>query len=254
MSQRTQPPLWQDVVGGCTAGTGATLVGHPMETMKARLQMGLPAWPGLRGLYLGVAAPIAGNVPVWATYYASYRFAKHYLTPCFDEGSVNGQLAVGSFAGAACAVAMTPVDAIKVRAQVKQISTRQAFGQLYRQRELYRAFLPTLLRMVPSSAVFFLAHDTAQAYGFSPFVAGGLAGVAEWAFILPVDTVKTRYTMISSQSLATVVADLSAAGGVAAFYRGLGPTLARSFPANGAAFVCIDWTERVFRQRSTDRR
>lgn len=92
--------------------------------------------------------------------------------------------------------------------------------------------------------VFFYAHDAASRRGWSPFLAGGLAGVAEWTLILPVDTVKTRFTMLRHASLAAVVRGVWREGGVPAFYRGLGPTLARSFPANGAAFVCIDGIDR----------
>ncbi|KAH8074748.1 hypothetical protein JL721_2321 [Aureococcus anophagefferens] len=174
--------------------------------------MGLPSWPGLRGLYVGLAAPILGNVPFWACYFASYRAAQRHVAPYFGDDTAAAQLAVGAVAGAASAVALTPIDAVKVTAQVDQ--------------------------------VFFYAHDAASRRGWSPFLAGGLAGVAEWTFILPVDTVKTRFTMLRHASLAAVVRGVWREGGVPAFYRGLGPTLARSFPANGAAFVCIDGIDR----------
>ena len=99
------------------------LVGHPLETMKARVQMGLPSWPGLRGLYVGLAAPILGNVPFWACYFASYRAAQRHVAPYFGDDTAAAQLAVGAVAGAASAVALTPIDAVKVTAQVDQVST-----------------------------------------------------------------------------------------------------------------------------------
>ena len=199
----SEAPLWQAVVCGCAGGTGATLVGHPLETMKARVQMGLPSWPGLRGLYVGLAAPILGNAPFWACYFASYRAAQRHVAPYFGDDTAAAQLAVGAVAGAASAVALTPIDAVKVTAQVDQVSTAAAFRRLRERRELFRALLPTVVRMIPSTAVrsfcvrhlfsrdinlpqvFFYAHDAASRRGWSPFLAGGLAGVAEWSFILP---------------------------------------------------------------------
>ena len=146
-------PLWQAVVCGCAGGGGATLVGHPLETMKARVQMGLPSWPGLRGLYVGLAAPILGNVPFWACYFASYRAAQRHVAPYFGDDTAAAQLAVGAVAGAASAVALTPIDAVKVTAQVDQVSTAAAFRRLRERRELFRALLPTVVRMIPSTAV-----------------------------------------------------------------------------------------------------
>ena len=151
----SEAPLWQAVVCGCAGGGGATLVGHPLETMKARVQMGLPSWPGLRGLYVGLAAPILGNVPFWACYFASYRAAQRHVAPYFGDDTAAAQLAVGAVAGAASAVALTPIDAVKVTAQVDQVSTAAAFRRLRERRELFRALLPTVVRMIPSTAVRF---------------------------------------------------------------------------------------------------
>ena len=40
----------QPIVAGAMGGFGSVLVGHPFETVKARLQTGVkPAWPGVRG-------------------------------------------------------------------------------------------------------------------------------------------------------------------------------------------------------------
>ena len=63
----------QPVVSGCAGGVGSVLVGHPFETVKARLQTGVkPAWPGLRGAFAGIAAPLSGQVPFWGSFYLGY--------------------------------------------------------------------------------------------------------------------------------------------------------------------------------------
>ena len=41
----------QPIVAGAMGGFGSVLVGHPFETVKARLQTGVkPSWPGFRGI------------------------------------------------------------------------------------------------------------------------------------------------------------------------------------------------------------
>ena len=65
--------------------------------------------------------------------------------------------------------------------------------------------------------------------------AGGLAGTAEWAAIMPIDTIKTRYTMAAAGTpLRAVVREIMKEGGPRGFYRGFVPTMLRAFPANGA--------------------
>ena len=57
LEPRCDGPISHALVSGCMGGLGATLVGHPMETAKGRLQMGLRAWPGsVGGLYKGIAS------------------------------------------------------------------------------------------------------------------------------------------------------------------------------------------------------
>ena len=52
-----------------------------------------------------------------------------------------------------------------------------------------------VLRMVPAATVFFFAKEAAHDHGCSPFVCGGVAGVCEWVAVMPIDTLKTQYTM-----------------------------------------------------------
>lgn len=104
------------------------------------------------------------------------------------------------------------------------------------------------------------------------FLAGGLAGIFNWAAILPIDTLKTRLQVRSQGqsfflfpdltldclSLATslflpceskvapegkyggirhVFVDLVRKEGVTALFRGIVPVMARAFPANAACFL-----------------
>ena len=67
-------------------------------------------------------------------------------------------------------------------------------------RSLSRGMVPTLMHTVPTNTVFFGSYDIyynvvfADQEGFvRPLLAGGLAGVSEWAIAYPFDTFKTRF-------------------------------------------------------------
>ena len=64
---------------------------------------------------------------------------------------------------------------------------------------LTRGMIPTLMHSVPMSTVFFGSYDVFYNMVFydqeglrRPLLAGGCAGVLEWAFVFPFDTIKTR--------------------------------------------------------------
>lgn len=75
----------------------------------------------------------------------------------------------------------------------------------------------------------------------------------EWAAIMPIDTIKTRYTVAKQGvTVRAVVRQILQEAGLRGLYRGFLPTMLRAFPANGAAFGCIDLTERhVFGKHNT---
>ena len=68
-----------------------------------------------------------------------------------------------------------------------------------------------------------------------PFVAGGVAGIAEWLVALPLDTIKTRIQAGKAESFRGAAADIMRRQGVTGFYRGFGWVMMRAIPANGKA-------------------
>ncbi|CAH8503417.1 unnamed protein product [Schistosoma turkestanicum] len=91
-------------------------------------------------------------------------------------------------------------------------------------------------------------------------IAGGTGGVSLWLSIFPFDVVKSRmqighHTVASSstahengvskqRSMFSVLLDIKRNEGIRALYRGLGPTIVRTFPATGALFLAVEWTRK----------
>ena len=245
------PPLWRSVVSGSVGGICATLVGHPFETVKVRMQTG--ATTGLfRSLYAGVASPLVGVTPVWALAYSSWRAAYNFQDDGRDE--VLRSAFAGAFSGLFHTIIKCPVEAIKVVAQNERLSSAAALRKLWTEqgpRGIFRGFGATAMMMTPSTFVFFgtyewarrkLERDTDLNLNLMArsFLAGGLAGVMEWSTCMPFDSVKTQIQSGAHSSYAAAVRSIHAKHGVAGFYRGFLPVILRAFPANGAAFIGIE--------------
>lgn len=70
--------------------------------------------------------------------------------------------------------------------------------------------------------------------------AGGLAGMAMWAFAIPPDVIKSRYQGAphgTYSGFMDCARKTVAQDGAKALFRGFGPAMLRAFPANAAIFV-----------------
>jgi len=188
-------PSWKDIVAGSTGGVALVVAGHPLDTIKVRLQtMPKPA-PGKqpqfkgaidcfvktlrnegiqRGLYKGMLSPITGVPPIYALVFAGYSLGKQILQKEPGEKLGPGKLALaGAFSGIWTTAVTAPVELVKARLQV-QINTKPVPGQVLFAgpldcakkvvrsegiRGLYRGTLITLYRDVPASAAWFGTYE-----------------------------------------------------------------------------------------------
>jgi solute carrier family 25 carnitine/acylcarnitine transporter 20/29 len=79
-------------------------------------------------------------------------------------------------------------------------------------------------------------------------LAGGTAGIAMWALVIPPDVLKSRlqsaptgtYSGLMDCARKTIAQD-----GVRALWKGFGPAMARAFPANAATFLGVEASRKV---------
>lgn len=125
-----QNPLSPNVLfaAGCFSGLTHCLVSNPMEVLKIRGQILGAAGGGLvsaikelgvAGLYKGVGACWARDIPFSALYFPTYAISKKYLE---DQGfnPFACSLGAGLFAGVVGAAPTTPCDVVKTRLQSPQ--------------------------------------------------------------------------------------------------------------------------------------
>ncbi|EJU01599.1 mitochondrial carrier [Dacryopinax primogenitus] len=225
---------------------------------------------GMTGLYRGMGPPLLGVTPIFAISFWSYDVGKKIVyaaTPNRkDRTLTTAELAfAGFFSAIPTTLVMAPMERIKVVLQVQGQGAGTHYTgpvdvvrHLYREggmRSLFRGTWATLARDGPGSAAYFVAYelvkkamtpagsDPSQLHLGSIVFAGGMAGVAMWTIAIPPDTIKSRLQSAPHGTYTGIVdctRKLIAQDGVAALWKGLGPAMARAFPANAATFVGVE--------------
>ncbi|XP_066575062.1 solute carrier family 25 member 45 [Amia ocellicauda] len=223
----------EEFVAGWISGAVGLIVGHPMDTVKVRLQtqstyrgivdcvIRTYQYEGISGFFKGMAFPVLTIAISNSVAFGTYSNALDYLMQSqrSDRGSAPSSLAVylaGCLAGAAQVVVMAPVDLVKVRLQNQTEGCRgegryrgpvHCVASILRQegpRGLFRGMGALALRDVPCYGLYFLPYEvictalTKPGQETGPLAvafAGGTAGVVTWGCATPMDVVKARLQM-----------------------------------------------------------
>nr|DAD36408.1 TPA_asm: hypothetical protein HUJ06_007049 [Nelumbo nucifera] len=145
------------------------------------------------------------------------------------------------------------------------------YCHLYSQlKGIFRGGTATLLRGSVGNAIFFSTYEytryymymqvnsASSVYSYLPnilidagigTITGGLGGVAYWSVVLPFDVAKTVIhtapDSTSSRNPFRILSSIYRMKGIKGCYTGIGPTLARAFPANAAAIVALELTAKL---------
>lgn len=230
------------------------------------------AGEGPRGLFKGMGAPLATVAALNAVLFTARGRMESLLRS--EPGAIlsaKQQVVCGAGAGVAVSFLACPTELIKCRLQAQNAlsesgsSTRAVkYGgpidvakQVIKSegglRGLYKGLVPTLAREVPGNAVVFGVYEGLKQYFAggtntselgkgSLIVAGGLAGACFWLSVYPTDVVKSviqvdDYKNPKFSGSVDAFKKIFASEGIKGLYRGFGPAMARSVPANAACFL-----------------
>lgn len=186
----------------------------------------------------------------------------------------------GAMAGAVMSVVNCPIELLKVRLQVQDPTRPRIYRNIFDCAQqmvraggitgLYRGYMTTLFRDVPSFAAYFgiyeslkrafynRPHDyhdkdyTSSLHPLQALLAGGIAGLAAWLPCYPQDVIKSRMQASSHYSSTLHCAKtLIIEGGWQSLFRGFAPTMARAFPANAATFLAYELVQATFQSSSS---
>eukprot|EP01099_Mayorella_cantabrigiensis_P004797 TRINITY_DN365_c0_g1_i2.p1 TRINITY_DN365_c0_g1~~TRINITY_DN365_c0_g1_i2.p1 ORF type:complete len:224 (+),score=47.21 TRINITY_DN365_c0_g1_i2:379-1050(+) len=215
-----------------------------------------------------MGAPLAGVTPMYMLCFLGYEVGKHIF--CTPQSFTDLKLFEIAAAGATSAIFTTPIlapgERLKCVLQVQKDKTRfkgpiDVFKALYAEggiRSVSRGFSATLLRDSVASAFYFSSYEYLKRKltpegkkGPSPagtLFAGGMAGIFNWMFAIPIDTLKTRLQIAPEgkyNGIRNVLVDVLRNEGATALFRGIGPVMIRAFPANAACFLGYETTIKV---------
>ncbi|KAE9613310.1 putative mitochondrial carrier domain-containing protein [Lupinus albus] len=232
---------------------------------------------GPRGLYKGMGAPLA-TVAAFNAVLFSVRGQMEAVLRSHPGAplTISQQVVAGAGAGVAVSFLACPTELIKCRLQaqsalagsgtatlaVKYGGPMDVARQVLRSeggvKGLFKGLAPTMAREIPGNAAMFGVYESLKQYlaggpdtsGLgrgSLIVAGGLAGASFWVMVYPTDVVKSviqvdDYKSPKFSGSIDALRKIRATEGFKGLYKGFGPAMARSVPANAACFLAYEMT------------
>ncbi|KAF2074808.1 hypothetical protein CYY_003872 [Polysphondylium violaceum] len=218
----------KDIVAGSIGGIGQVISGHPLDTIKVRLQTQSVTNPvysgamdclrktvaqeGALGLYKGVASPLVGLSIMNSVMFLSYGQAKNLILGSDKnrELSVAELTLAGCMAGLSIAFVDSPVDLFKSQMQVQTDKSTyngimDCASKIWKQRGIpgvFQGLGATLLRDIPANGAYFGAYEITRRYfagtgrvedisSTKILIAGAVGGVSYWTLTYPADVVKS---------------------------------------------------------------
>lgn len=285
-----------DFIAGSIAGSIGIVSTQPLDTIRIRCQLNksinarqhaisIMQHEGVRGLFRGVASPTLTVGLMSAVLFqafessksiiASYKRNTHNLS--YDPSPTYTDLALaGAISGTISCLITSPTELFKILVQQHTSSESATMKQEFKEalhlwkeygfgRGIFRGLNVTIYRDAPAFAVYFPTYelfadhwDPYRATQIVPFIGGGLAGMVSWAFVYPMDHVKTMYQTrqykYGSLPLHAAIKDhMRREGGWRGIYRGLGATLLRCTPQHAVVFVAYEEVKKAMqRQRGEE--
>ena len=168
----------KDFLIGGIIGLTQTLLGHPLDTIKVRIQNN-QKWKNMKltNYYKGCVYPFYGlliyNIVVFPTYERSIKYTNSHIASGFCAG-----VAVSPF------VYITDVGKIKrqsgLELKIKDfVLTKGKVSNLARE---------SIANMCYFGGYFYCKNELK----FSPLISGGIAGLLNWTLTYPIDVIRTR--------------------------------------------------------------
>ncbi|EDV24393.1 uncharacterized protein TRIADDRAFT_5000, partial [Trichoplax adhaerens] len=239
---------------------------------------------GLRGLYAGSSPAFLTNVAENSVLFLSYGQCLSATQYLFHKDSIEDLKPVhraiaGSMAAVVATLVICPTELVKCRLQAhaqlvekmlseggsfilqSRMSSLKVLSSVLREegiRGLYRGYSSTLIRDPGGYFFFFFGYeftkkaltpkDSEPGCVLTTMFAGGMGGAALWTVIYPLDLVKSRqqvFAKAEQRGFVRMLSEISRTTGFFSLYRGLAPTIIRSFPANGALFLTYEYTKKL---------
>ncbi|CAI2375571.1 unnamed protein product [Moneuplotes crassus] len=255
-------------ISGTIAGICGTVVGHPLDTIKTKIQLSQGKYGGIQTfnnivvrevkgsyskaflkLFNGITYPIIGNAPIVATIFSVNTLCNN-LFQGSDIPQTCSIFISGFIAGASISIFLTPTELLKIRKQamkLKKITYPQIIKQQYKSlgiKGLYQGYCITLIKCTFPYGIFFVTNyklreifnlDLDQNTSFLLLVkkvfAAGIGGQCHWLCAYPLDVIKSNIqNSRNNLRIIHTARRLYMRHGLLHFYKGISVVLLRTFP------------------------
>ena len=232
-----------EFIAGSLGGLVGTILSHPIDTIKTRIQSGLAKnifdAIHMKKLYSGIRAPLLGVPLEKSIVFGFYNLGKQNGLNNFWSGIIGGFMST---------LIVTPIEYVKVNLQNKTPLSSLKISNIY------KGFIPTVCRETPGFGIYFTVYNylnnnynKSKSY-FNNFFYGGLSGLFAWVFIYPSDLVKTiKQDVTNTKSLQKIILDIYNKNGLRGFYKGFYFAAARAIPLHSGVFLGYEISKRYIK-------
>jgi len=283
MIEKPPPRTWKqnaasDIIGGVGRGMALVVVGHPLDTIKVRLQTqpntknfidvvrAISKNEGLSSFYRGSGPPLYSSAFFSAYYFWFYGTTKRFVLgdlPATESPKMQQMMIVGILCGFGSSWLNSPVELVKCKLQStvggkRYTNTFDCTVGLIKQyglRGLTQGYLATLWRNTQGDIGYYGVYELSKyrlvrkiGDFWGVLMAGGLGGMAFWATIYPLDLIKSKLQTQPFEHSLRLYNGIFDCGqkiwqteGLRGFWKGFSVCIFRSFPTNAAGFFTYEY-------------
>ncbi|XP_071834080.1 mitochondrial basic amino acids transporter-like isoform X1 [Apostichopus japonicus] len=278
----------EEFEAGWISGLAQVAIGHPLDTIKVRLQAqggtkaryrgtihcvtSIIRHESMLGMFKGMLSPMLSITAINSILFGVRgNLLKYYESPTL----LNHYMA-GSAAGATQVVISCPSELAKIRMQMSGVGektdirgykgslrTLKAIYRIEGMRGCYRGLIVTAARDVPAFGFYFMTYEASRREFvkrnlpevMTEAVAGGLGGVASWVLTYAVDSIKSRVQadgvggVNKYKGLADAVYLSVKHDGIFDLHKGLGVAVTRAFAVNALIFTVFIYSRKFLVER-----
>jgi solute carrier family 25 carnitine/acylcarnitine transporter 20/29 len=166
-----------EFIAGAISGFGQTLLGHPLDTIKVRIQNNASI-KGLKPIhyYRGVTYPLISSSIINSIIFGLY----HNTYP-----DTNNKWLSGMITGLAGSPVVYLFDIYKSKKQMDKPINNYTFMNT-------KGYIAFCLRENIGFSTYFISYDYLKEQGYSSSLSGSLSGLLNWSLTYPLDVIRNR--------------------------------------------------------------